>query len=320
MVHPRMEETDMTYDVVIAGGGPAGLSAALALGRARKRVLLCDAGARRNAAAEHMHNFVTRDGTPPSAFREIAREQLVAYPGVEARDVGVESITGARGAFRVALATGSVAARRVVLATGLIDELPSIEGFRALWGREIFQCPYCHGWEVRERRWGYLALEPEPLRHFPVLMRAWTRHVVVFTGGAFEVPADVRAQFDAADIRLETRPVTRIRARETGRLEGVEVAEGGAIPCDALFAHPRQRQVALVDALGVALDDHGYVRIDPMTRETSVPGVYAAGDLATRMQGAILAAAAGMQAAAVLNHELTADLAIAEVAAERAAR
>jgi thioredoxin reductase len=298
------------YDVVIVGGGPGGLSAALALGRARKRILLCDAGPRRNAAAVHVHNFVTRDGTPPEEFRRVARQQLATYPNVEVRDVRIESITGTRGAFQVALATERIEARRVLLCTGMIDETFPIDGFRELWGRSIFQCPYCHGWEIRDQRWAYLG-RADDAKHvvpFSLMLRGWTRDVVVFTGGAFEIPADGRAAFDAAGIQLETAPITRLVANEQG-LEAVVLANGTQVACDALFAHPKQRQVELVAALGLALDDDGYVAVDPMKRETSVAGIYAAGDLTTRMQSALTAAALGQQAAAMINVELTMELA-----------
>jgi thioredoxin reductase len=298
------------YDVVIVGGGPGGLSAALALGRARRRVLLCDEGPRRNAAAAHIHNFVTRDGTPPEEFRRIGREQLAAYPNVEARNVRVQSISGTSGAFQVSLPSETIEARRVLLCTGMLDELPPLEGFRELWGHAIFQCPYCHGWEIQDRKWGYLvhAADAQLFPHFALHARGWTRDLVVFTGGGFEVPPETNARLQAAGIRLETAPVTRLVARQN-RLEAVQLANGTAVPCEALFVHPRQRQVELVRALSVALDDDSYVRVDPMKRETSVPGIYAAGDLTTRMQAAIFAAAAGTQAAAMLNVELTMELA-----------
>ena len=306
----------MPYDVIIAGGGPAGLSAALALGRARKRVLLCDAGPRRNAAAEHIHNFVTRDGTPPGEFRALGRAQLGAYPNVSVRDEPVQRITGERGAFHVQLGRAEVEARRVLLCTGLIDDLLPLPGYRELWGSAILQCPYCHGWELRELRWAYLASEPGHLAHFPFLLRGWTRHVIVLSGGALEVPEELRARFAASGIELDTRPLARLAA-DGGKLQRIELASGPAIACDVLFSHPPQRQVPLVHGLGLALDEHGSVQVDAMTRETSLPGVYAAGDLATRMHGAMFAAAAGTQAAAMLNHELSTELAMAEVAAER---
>ena len=300
----------MPYDVIIVGGGPAGLSAALALGRGRKRVLLCDSGPRRNAAAEHIHNFVTRDGTPPDEFRAVGREQLAAYPKVEVRDAPVDGVSGSSGAFRVAIGADVVEARRVLLCTGMIDEMPAIEGFRELWGHSVFQCPYCHGWEVQDRPWGYLARAAD-LPHlvpFATLLRGWTRDVVAFTGGAFEVPADAVERLRAAGVRLETAPLSRLVA-DGHRLQAVELSGGTRVRCEVLFSHPAQRQVGLVRALGVAMDDDGFVRADPMTRETSVPGIHASGDLTTRMQGAVFAAAAGVQAAAAINGALTMELA-----------
>lgn len=299
----------MTYDVVIVGGGPAGLSAALALGRARKRVLVCDAGPRRNAAAEHIQNFVTRDGTPPQEFRNIARAQLAHYPNVEVRDVGVASISGERGAFRISTQNEIVDARRVLLATGMVDEMLPIEGYQDLWGRSIFQCPYCHGWEIKDTRWGYL---PHPgyaahLLPFAMQIRGWTRDVVVFTNGAFEIAPEVRGHLDAANVRVETAPIARLVTGH-GRLEALALENGTVVPRDALFSHPPQRQIELVRQLGVELDEEGFVRVDPMKRETSIPGIYAAGDLTTRMQAAVIAAASGMQAAAAMNMELTMEL------------
>ncbi len=298
----------MVYDVVIVGGGPAGLSASLALGRARRRVLLCDSGPRRNAAAEHIHNFVTRDGTPPDEFRRVARQQLHEYSNVEMRDDRVASIEGIRGAFRVDLTSATVQARRVLLCAGMVDEMLPIEGFLELWGHAIFQCPYCHGWEIQDRPLAYLARTAESL-HFPFLLRAWTRDVVVLTGGEFDVPKDVRDRLAQAGIRVETAPVLRLTIRGT-QLEAVELADGTTVGCNALFVHPPQKQIEPVNQVGVALDEAGFVRVDASTSETSIPGIYAAGDLTTPMQGAVLAAAAGTRAAGMLNLELTTELAI----------
>jgi thioredoxin reductase len=300
------------YDVVIVGGGPAGLSAALALGRARRRVLLCDAGERRNARATHIHNFVTRDGTPPTDFRAVGRDQLTTYRNVELKQERVDAIAGSRGAFEVSIAGRTVAARRVLLCTGMIDELPDVDGFAALWGHGIFQCPYCHGWEVQDRRWGYWPRHTEPGHVLPFALQAlaWTRDLTVFTAGALELPADTRARLEDAGVRIVTSPIARLVGRGS-QLEAVELAGGDAVPCDALFAHPPQRHVDLVAGLGLALDDQGYVRVDPGTRETSLAGVYAAGDLITRMQAAIHGAAAGTHAASMINVDLALDLAAA---------
>lgn len=302
--------SSMPYDVLIVGGGPAGLAAALALGRARKRVLVCDSGPRRNAAAERIHNFVTRDGTPPDDFRTIAREQLGAYASVEFRGARVEEIGGSKGAFRAVVDSEIVEARRVLLCVGMIDELLPIAGFSELWGSSIFQCPYCHGFEVQNRPWGYLAraANSSHLHRFALQARGWTRDLVVFTQGEFEVPDETLSAFGAAKIRVETAPVIGLIGDDQG-LVAVELSNGSRVPCEILFCHPPQRQVDLVNALGLALDDNGFVQIDPMLRGTSVPGIYAAGDLTTGLQGAILAAASGTHAAAGLNMELTMELA-----------
>lgn len=299
----------MPFDVVIAGGGPAGLSAALALGRARKSVLLCDAGSRRNAAAEQVHNFVTRDGTPPDEFRQVAREQLAAYPNVEIRDARVESVAGNKGAFHVMVGNDTFQARRILLCTGMVDELLSLEGFRELWGHAVFQCPYCHGWEVKQRPWGYLARAAQAAHVLPfaLMLRGWSEEVTLFTNGELELPKEARRQLQAAAVRVETLPAVRLVARAQ-RLEAVELAGGTRVRCEALFVHPPQHQVGLVQTLALALDDDGFVQVDPMKRETSVPGIFAAGDLTTRQQAAILAAAAGMQAAAAINVDLAIEL------------
>ena len=297
----------MLYDVVIAGGGPAGLAAALTLGRARKAVLLCDSGPRRNAAAIHVHNFVTRDGISPHDFRRIAREQLATYPSVETRETKVQSIAGERGAFTVALDDDCVSARRVLLCTGMIDDVPDVPGMRELWGTSIFQCPYCHGWEVQDRRFAHLALEPATLA-FAMFLRGWTRDVVAFTNNRFSVPAELRAGLADSDVRLEERGIARLIA-DGDRLSAIELADGSRLDRDVLFLHPSQRQVDLVRHLGLTLDAKGFVQVDDATQETSRSGIYAAGDLTTGAQGALLAAAAGTRAAAMVNHPLTLELA-----------
>lgn len=292
-------------DVVIVGGGPAGLSAGLALGRARRKVAILDRGARRNERAVHMQNFVSRDGTPPEEFRRIAREQLQQYQTVATMDSKVLSIQKRGDDFAVDTEVGTLIARRLLLATGLIDEPLELPGSDVLWGHSIFQCPYCHGWENRDLRWGYLLHTPERIE-FAMMLPQWTSQVTAFSDGV-ELPEATRKRLDERGVRVEPRKISRLLLDETAtapRLAGIEFTDGSRTECDALFAHPNQRQVPLVAELGVALDDSGFVAIDPMTRQTSIPGVYAAGDLTTRMQGAIFAAAGGTQAATMINYDL----------------
>jgi len=297
----------MIYDVVVVGGGPAGLSAALTLGRARKRVLLCDAGPPRNAAAVQIHGFVTRDGITPTEFRRIGREQLALYPGVEIRNQRVEEIRGELGRFDVGLSAGNVETRRIVLCTGMLDVMPDLDGFRALWGKSIFQCPYCHGWEAQNRRFACLAQTVDMLE-FALLLRGWSSDVVAMTDGRYTVSAAVSERLGRAGVRIEERRIARL-VSIGDHLDHVEFLDGETLPRDLLFAHPCQRQVAIVEALELALDPAGFVQVDEMNRETSRAGIYAGGDLTTRAQGSIVAAASGMMAAAMLNHALTTELA-----------
>jgi thioredoxin reductase len=293
-------------DVVIVGGGPAGLSAALVLGRARKRVLLCDAGTPRNAAAESIHGFVTRDGTPPGEFRRIGREQLRPYGGIEVRDARVSAVQRLGSGFRVVLGEGSaVDTRRVLLATGMVDTLPELPGYRELWGKSIFQCPYCHGWEVQDRAFGLLATS-EALLDFALVLTGWSRDIIAFTDRSFEISPEKRSRLQRAGVHCEERRVRRLRARaghEEGgeHLEAVELEDGTLMPREVLFSAPPQQQTGLVQQLGLALDELGFVRVDEH-KETSVPGIHAAGDLTTRLQGALMAAAAGAHAAYMMNH------------------
>lgn len=311
-----------SFDVVIIGGGPAGLSAALVLGRGRKRVLVVDGGTPRNAPAAHMNGFVSQDGTPPKEFRKIAGGQLAKYPAVVQRRGLVSSIEGEVGAFQVRIAGESasgaggaegaevVTARRVILCNGMIDELPDLPGYRELWGHSIVQCPYCHGWEAQGQTFGCL-LPPDasgPFLDFPLFLKGWTDDVVVLSS---TLPAEARARLEAAGVRVETRPLRRLLARQGEHGAELEAAEVGGeeedrarVAMSMLFAKPKQRQTALVASLGLALDDHGFVRVDEH-KATSRPGISAAGDLTTMQQGALVAAAAGAQAAYMINHGLT---------------
>lgn len=299
----------MDHDIVIVGGGPAGLSAALLLGRSRKRVLLSEAGPPRNAAAAHIQNFVTRDGTPPEEFRRLAHAELAAYAGVQRRALAVAGIAArGPGQFVVTFVDGSsVTARRVLLCVGVVDQLPALPGLAPLWGKQVHVCPYCHGWEMQDLRTGYLCPSAAWLE-WGLLLRSWTREVVIFTDGAYAVEPALGERLAQAGVALEQRPVARLLGEHT--LAGVQLVDGSQVALGALYVRPQQRQTGLVQGLGLALDELGYVRVDEQ-RQTSVPGIYAAGDLTTMVQAAALAAAAGLHAAAMVNHGLTLELALA---------
>lgn len=239
----------------------------------------------------------------------MGREQLAPYATVSIRDVNVTSVTGSRGAFRVGLDEGTVGARRVLICTGMVDKPPDIEGFRQAWGTSIFQCPYCHGWENRDRAWGFLARAEEAAHVLPfaVMARAWTANLTVFTGGAVELPPEARLLLERAGIRVRSEAVRRL-VHQHGKLALVELADGTQVPCEVLFAHPPQKQVDLVHALGLALDEHGFVQVDAMMKQTSIPGIHAAGDLTTQMQAAIAAAASGTHAASAINMNVMMEL------------
>lgn len=290
-------------DVVIVGGGPAGLSAALVLGRARKNVVVLDGGPRRNAVARQVHGMLTRDGITPAELRELGHAELLRYPSVTLHlEVTADEIVSTGDHFIVRAGGRDHAARRLLLCCGLIDELPAIDGCAPLWGKGVYACPYCDGWEVRGRSLAFLAPDRDCLT-WALLLRSWSADVTVFTSGAFPVPPDARRALDEGGVRIEERRLIGF-VRRGGALAAVRFDGGGEHACDAMFVRPRQHQVPVVAALGLALTDGGYLRVDD-EQQTSVRGIYAAGDLMSHDHGALSAAASGSRAAHCLNHELT---------------
>lgn len=285
-------------DVVIVGGGPAGLQAALMLGRGMKSVKVLDAGPPRNARATGVMGFVTRDGITPTEFRRVAREELARY-GVTVEARRALEVTGEPGRFEVRHDDGVIIGRRVILAMGMIDGPLSIPGAEPFWGHHIFQCPYCHGWEHRGRPWGVLASSLEVLEHASLFM-GWTDKLTAFIGD-LEVPEELANTVTRRGVRIERRRVEGVES-DGDKLVGLRVA-GEVVPCEALIARPPQSQTALVKGLGLELDQAGFVKVD-QRRQTSRPGIFAAGDLCTAMQSAMGAAAAGQMAGVMVNVDL----------------
>lgn len=308
------------YDVVIVGGGAAGLTAALYLGRAGRRVVVIDSGEPRNAPAAHMHGFLSRDGIPPGELLIQGRRELTDYR-VQLLDQPVEGVTqtGADG-FAVRLGDGRELATRVVLvATGLRDELPDIPGMRERWGNDVLHCPYCHGHEVRDSPLAVIGGDNRPFTlHQASLIRQWSPDVVFFPHHIV-LDATERERLVARDVRIVEGEVARLVVRYD-RLHGVELADGQLVPRAAAFVGPRfVPHDELLRSLSCDVGDNGYVATDPSGR-TSVPGVWAAGNVVDESAQVIKAAGAGATAGIALNHYLlTRDIETA-VAGHRAAR
>jgi thioredoxin reductase len=290
------------FDVVIVGGGAAGLSAALVLGRARRRVVVVDGGAPRNAPAAHMQGFLSRDGMPPAELLAAGRAEIAGY-GVEVVEDHVRSLEPG---FTVRLAGGRVlAARRVLVATGVGDELPDIPGVRERWGRDLLHCPYCHGWEVRDQPLGVLGTHPAAVLH-ALLVRQWSGDVVLFAHD-LDLSTDDRARLDARGIRVEHGQVVRLVV-EADRLTGVELADGRVVARTAVFVRPGNvpHPDGLLAGLGCALDADGFPIVD-RTGATSAPGVWAAGNVVDPRAQVITSAGMGSAAAIAINADLVQD-------------
>lgn len=292
----------MDPHVVIVGGGPAAHSAALILARARKQVLICDAGEPANRAARHSHSFFTRDGTPPLELRRMAVEQLAGYDTVHFVSDRVTRIDGAVGDFRVELAgRDAVSADIVLLALGMELVDPELPGFHELWGDTVIHCPYCHGFELRDLPWAVLLTAAE-LPIDPIRLRWWTEDLIVVLDEGLSIPADILDTWRAKGFGIEHGPIEALRSRD-GRLEALDLVGGRSIPRDALLYAPPRRQAAIVGQLGLELDDDGCVVVD-VSGQTSVEGVYAAGDMCTLRHQIVFAAADGARVAMAVDAAL----------------
>jgi thioredoxin reductase len=293
------------YDVTIVGAGPAGLSAALSLGRMRRRVLVCDTGAGRNSVSHAAHNIFTRDGTPPSELRRIGRDQLRPYETVEVRDTGVDTASPTARGFEFTLSDGTVLeSRRLMLASGVVDVLPEIDGLTSFWGRGAYTCPYCDGWEHRDQPVAAYSTGPAGI-HGATLLTLLSEDVTLFTDGTAPLSQEERERLTARNIVIREERVARVEG-SGGTLASVILATGESVPCWALFVQTRQRQHStLPQQLGCTLTEQGFVEVDALGR-TSVPGVSAAGDMTRMQHQVIIAAADGAIAAAGINADLLA--------------
>lgn len=288
-----------TRDVAVIGGGAAGLSAALVLGRARRRVVVIDSGNPRNAPAAHMHGYLSRDGMAPADLLRLGSEEASGY-GVELVSGRVVSVEPG---FSVRLADGStVNARRLLLTTGATDVLPELPGASERWGRDLLHCPYCHGWEVGDQPLAVLSTGPDSVEHAH-LVRQWTDDLLFFPH-THDLAGGDREQLEARGIGVVDGEVRRLVV-EQDRLTGVELADGRVMERTALFIRPslRPRLDGLLEQLGCELDELGFVRVDGVGA-TSVAGVWAAGNVANPRAQVITAAGEGSAAAIAINADL----------------
>jgi thioredoxin reductase len=291
------------YDCLVAGAGPAGLSAALMLGRCRRRVLVCDTGAPRNRWSHAVHGFLTRDGTPPARLLALAREELRPYDTVELCDARVVDAMPVSGGFVVRCEDGrEVRCRKLLLATGVVDELPAIPGIDALYGRSVHHCPYCDGWEWRDQPIASYGRE----EHGAVLalsLSQWSRNVLVCTDGPASLSTEMRERLRARGIQVREDRVVRLEG-QAGLLERIVFDAGPAEARRALFFATGQRQASELPArLGCRFTENGTVATGKC-EATNVPGLYVCGDASKEAQFVVVAAAEGAEAAMAINKAL----------------
>lgn len=308
-----MSGMNQRYDVVVIGGGAAGLSGALALSRARRSVLVIDAGSPRNAPASHAHNYLGREGIPPLELLAVGRAEAAGY-GAEIVQGDVVSAEKLSDGFRVVQTDGrAVHARRLLVTTGIVDELPAVEGLAERWGNDVLHCPYCHGWEVRDQAVGILAAGPMA-PHQALLWRQWTDDVVLFRNDRPDFSDEEYEQLAARGICVVDGEVAALEAAGD-RITGVRLAGGTVIPREALVVQPRfTARSAVLESLGLRptemeMGGHvvgTYIAADP-AGATEVPGVWVAGNVANLMEQVVGAAAAGLKAASMINMDLVTE-------------
>jgi thioredoxin reductase len=289
------------YDVIVIGGGPAGLTAALYLARSRRRTLVLDGGRPRNARAAHAHGVFTRDGTPPAELLREARRQFTSYPDAEFRSVEAASATGEAGCFVVGPADGErVEARRLLFACGVRDDLPAIPGLAELWGTRVHACAYCHGFEERDQPIATLAEGEAALSAVAALLCISGDLVLCLNGST--ISAKDRARIAAHGVQIIDAPL--VGARASSRGISLRFADGGTLERAALFMKSKPRPASELPAqLGCRIDGSARIATNE-SWETTIPGVYAAGDIAADKKFVAVAAASGAEAATAIDGAL----------------
>lgn len=294
---------EQAYDAIIIGGSFSGLSAAMAMARARSRVLVIDANEPCNAQVPHAHNLLTHDGEPPQRIREKARADVAEYPTVHWHDGRAEEVSGSDGAFVVRTADGREHhSRKLLLALGVRDGMPDIPGFAACWGISAAACPFCHGYEVADTPLTVLG-DGADVVDYVRLLRQWSRDLTVLTNGPSSLTVEQRDTLVSLSVAVKETAIAEV-AHNAGVIDHVVLADGSHIPCTTLFARLATTvPSAFFDKLGCAFTKAGLLEVDPMQR-TTVAGVFASGDCASPMRALSAAMASGTMAGAAIVHEL----------------
>ncbi|UBM58290.1 NAD(P)/FAD-dependent oxidoreductase [Marinilongibacter aquaticus] len=292
-----------TFDVIIIGGSFAGLAAAMTLGRSRRKVLVIDAGSPCNKQTPHSHNFLTQDGKSPAEISKLAKAQVSKYPTVEFLEGFAQKAEKADTHFRVILDSGKeYTAKKLLLATGLKDQMPKKDGFAASWGISILHCPYCHGYEVVDKKIGIWGNGDAGFA-LAKLISNWSDKITLFTDGQSTLSAEQQQSLDKHHILLNEKEFVGFAHRE-GQVNKILFADGSAENLEAVFARvPFVQHSDIPKQLSCAFDEHGFVQVDEY-QSTSVFGVFAAGDNTTGFRSVAMAVAAGSKAAAIINHQL----------------
>lgn len=291
------------FDVIIIGGSYAGLSAAMALGRSLRKVLMIDSGLPCNRQTPHSHNFITQDGEKPADIIAKAKNQILHYDTVQFVHDKAQTASRRNTLFIVQTESGTTyTARKLLFTTGVMDIMPKIEGFAACWGISVLHCPYCHGYEVRGQKTGVLG-NGELGYEFSKMIHNWTDDLTLFTNGPSTLSAEQVQNLEKHNIRIVETELTAIR-HTSGQLEEVHLKDGSTVSLTALYAKlPFQQHCNIPQTLGCSLTETGYITIDDFHR-TTVAGVYAAGDNTTPSRAVAAAVALGTKAGAFINKEL----------------
>lgn len=294
------------YDAIIIGGSYSGLSAALALGRAIRNVLVIDSGKPCNSQTPHSHNFLTQDGKTPAGIAALGKKEVMQYPTIQFLDDMIIEVKGENNSFKVFTASGhQLQAHKLLFSTGVKDLIPDLPGFASCWGISVIHCPYCHGYEFKDQVTGIMA-NGDTAFEMALMIRNWTKQLSIFTNGKSELTELQAGQLASLNIKVVEKPLQEIE-HKNGYLNRIVLTDGNSHLLNALYARPAFAQHCEVPkAIGCEINDSGYIQVDDF-QKTTVQGVFAAGDNTSRLRAVSVAVAAGGKAGVFINNELTAE-------------